>query len=422
MKTRILLILALIALFAVPGGLAQDDKPTVAMFAFGPASNQATEIGVLDVLMLFDWLSEEELASLRPGVSDLEGERINLIYDHASWDYANIQPMLEAALDQGADVLVTKSTPVSQAAVNLTREMENPVPVIFMSVFNPYAAGIAQAPCLKPDHVAGTERITDYETLLSLLTLQNPAIETIGTVYASNSSSGLYGAERIAAIGEDAGLTVEVAAVLSIADVGLAVESLVGRGVEAFVLTTDLVTSEAMPQIVGIAEENSLPVYHPNAVYFVSKATVVAGSMSTYGPGLNAGHILVGWLNGTLDLATTGVNTVTGMTIAVNVDQANAMGVEVPEDLLAQADFTQEDGGLVISPKGMTNMEFLGEMGMLAIIYPETASGSGLASEEMLLMLTQMVFPDPPEHHETFISSLQCTPEMVAEQQAALEG
>ena len=425
MSRASLLIVLLLLLLAAPLALAQDnEKPTVAMFTFGPDVNEASEFGVIDVLYLFGYLTDDEHAGLREslsgGLRGLEGEHINLTFSDAAWDYASIIPMLETALDQGADVLITETTPVSQAAVNLTSQMDDPTPVIFMSAFDPYAAGIADAPCVKPDNVSGTERVTDYETLVSLAALQNEDITTIGTVFASDSASGAHGAEQIAKYAEAMGLTVEVSAVASIADVAIAVEALLSKGAEALVLTADLLSSEALPSIVGIAEENSVPIYHPNANYFVSNPTVVAGSIATYGPGLNAGHILVGHLNGSIDLATTGINLVSGMTVAVNVDRAMAMQVDVPDELLEKADFLLQDGSLVISPKGMTNFQFLGEMGMMALLYPELAADSELASAEMLTMLTQMAFPDPAEQHADFLASLQCSEEMIAEQQAAL--
>ena len=423
---RILTVLMLaLCTIAVPLASSQDDKPTIAMFTFGPDVNEASEFGVLDVLFLFGYLTEAEYSGLREtlsqGLRNMEGEHINLMFSNAAWDYASIVPMLEAALDKGADVLITETTPVSQAAVNLTLQMDDPPPVIFMSTFNPYAAGIADAPCIKPDHVSGTERITDYATMLSLVKLQDPSITTIGTIFASDSASGAHGAEQIRTLGEAAGLSVETVAVVNLADVALAAESVIGKGAEVLVLTADLLTSEALPVIASIAQDNSVPVYHPNAVYFASDATVVAGSIATYAPGLNAGHILVGHLDGSIDLATTSVNTVSSMVVAVNLDSAMANDITVPDELLAMTDFVQKDGGLSISEKGMTNVQFLGEMGMLALLYPEMAAGSDLVSPEMLAMLTQMAFPDPAAAHDDFLASLQCTPEMIAEQQAGLD-
>ena len=423
MFVRILTGCLIFTLMAAPLALAQatDDKPTIAMLTFGPDVNEASEIGVLDVLHLYGYLTEAELAAMREDVRDMDGEHLTLIVADAAYDYANIVPLIESALDRGADVLVTETTPVAQAAVNLTMDMEMPVPVIFMSVFNPYAAGIAQAPCIKPDHVAGTERITDYETLLSLLAMQHPQAKAVGTVYASDSASGAFGAQQISAIAESLGLSAHVVAVPTISDIGAAVESLIDKDVDALALTADLLTSEALPTIVGIAEDGGVPVYHPNAVYFALQATVVAGSFATYGPGLNAGHILIGYLDGKIDLATTSVNLVSSMTVAVNLDRSKAMGIDVSDKVLESADFIQQDGGLTITPKGFGNAAMMGEVGMLALLYPEMAADSELITPEMLTMLVQMAFPDPAAAHDDFLASLQCTPEMIAEQQAALD-
>ena len=384
-----------------------------------------SECGVIEALHRFGWLTDDEYgglkANLEDGLSNLEGERVNLLFSDASWDYGSLIPMMETALDKGADVFVTETTPVAQAAVNFTLAMDDPIPVIFMSVFNPYAAGIADAPCIKPDNVTGTQELIDYEGLLALAALQNPDLETVGTLYNSASAAGQMGAELIAEAGEALGIRVEQAAVFGLADVGIGLEGLISKGVDAFVLTVDILTSQATAQIATIGADNDIPVYHPVASYLYSGATVAAGSIATYGPGLNAGQILVGILDGALDPATTGINTADNSVIAVNVDRSARSGVKVSENLLSRADFVVADGELSITPKGMTNFQFLGEMGMMALLYPQLASGTDAVTPEMLAMLAQVAFPDPTAAHEAFLAGLQCTDEMIAEQQAELD-
>ena len=375
----------------------------------------------MDMLLLYGYLSEDEHSAVVQSQQDFDAEKINLIISDAGFDFSNLIPMIESALDAGADVLVTESTPATQAAVNVTSEMEDPTPVIFSAVFNPYAAGIADAPCLKPAHVTGTQGITDYEDLIALAMMQNPDLATIGTVYASASSTGQHGAKLIAAAGEALGVAVEKAAVVGLADVGVALDGLISKGVDAIVLTVDTMTAQATPQIVAVGADNDIPVYHPNASYFYSGATVAAGSVAMYGPGLNAGHMLIGLLEGAIDPAATSINLVDSMAIAINLDRSASAGVDVPEDMLARADFVLEGGSLRIMPKGMTNTQFLGEIAMIATLYPELAASEEAVSPQLLEMLKAVAFPDPVAAHEAFLASLQCTPEMIAEQQAALE-
>jgi len=106
--------------------------------------------------------------------------------------------MVEDALDQGADVLVTLGTPVTLVAVNTTQDMDEPPPVLFTAVHNPYLAGIADASCIKPAHVTVSEIETSYEYVFDALRKQDPALNVIGTIYDTAAASGEYGVDRIA--------------------------------------------------------------------------------------------------------------------------------------------------------------------------------------------------------------------------------
>ena len=132
------------------------------------------------------------------------------------------------------------STPVTQAAINATLDMDDPPVVIFGSVYNPYAAGIAEAPCVKPAHVSGVESVTLYDEIVPLLLLQNPDIQKVGTVYSSTEASGRLGAQAIVEVAGSLGLAVEQAAVTAISDLAPAAEGLVAKGVEALLISIGL--------------------------------------------------------------------------------------------------------------------------------------------------------------------------------------
>ena len=74
------------------------------------------------------------------------------------------------------------------------------------------------------------------------------------------------------------------------------------------------------------------------------------------------------------------------MTIALNLDSAEAQGIEISSELLSQADFVLENG----------------------------------ESSEAVAQLPAMTAEDRQAADTEFLESLHCTPEMIAEQQAAL--
>ena len=413
------------------GGVAgqAEDKPTVAFLRFGSfIAFTSIENAVLDTLLGAGLVSEEERALLHAR-ENLEGERINVHWNDANFDFAAVNAIVEDALDRGADALIVLSTPTAQAAVNITADMDDPPIVLFTSVFNPFEAGIAQASCLKPSHVSGVESVTQYEDIVPLLLLQNPDIEVIGTIFSSAETSGQSGAEAIVAAAEAHGLTVEVAAISSIANLTIAAQSLVDKGVEAFLLPSDMLTMSGLPAIMQIAIENGIPVFHSTAHTISLGATVSAGTAEYALQGNLIGAMLAGYLTGELDIASTGIALVDQLDVGLNLDSASAQGIEISPSLMEQASMLLQDGRFV--DQGAT--ERLAALGMdeetikLVLEALQHASVGGGETEldlpdDIKAKVTVLLASQRRQQGmSAILASLHCTPEMIAEQQAALE-
>lgn len=114
----------LLALLMLLPAAAADDTPTVAILYFGDSPSIERASGaILDVLQSYGYLSAEENNTLEEG-SDFQGERINIIWGDAGYDIPTVSIMVDSALDQEPDVLVTLSTPVTLVAVNATLDMD----------------------------------------------------------------------------------------------------------------------------------------------------------------------------------------------------------------------------------------------------------------------------------------------------------
>ncbi len=397
MYTKLLIGLLIAALsFAAPA-LAQDDsKPTIAILAFGYHSNVNLSVkGTLDMLQAYGYIDQEERAVLDQR-QDLEGEGINIIWGDAAYDIGFANLMVRDALDRDPDALITITTPVAQIAANATLDMEDPPVVIFNVVSNPYAAGIADAPCIKPAHISGSQFLAPYDRIVPLMLLQNPDMQVVGTIFTSNEPSGVFGASQISAIGESLGLQVESASIVSTADLTLAAEGLVSKGIEAFILPTEATVAAGLPTIIQVANEHGLPVMYTagNAVY--RGATIGAGVYSYFKEGVIAARMLIAHLEGAIDIASAGINLQSDMSVGVNLDVAAAQETEISQELLAVADFVVEDGQ---SSEGVT---------------------PGLP--EVNPFLEDISLEERRAADLEFLAGLECTPEMIAEQQAALAG
>ena len=393
--SKLLLTVLLMMLLVFPAAAQDDGSPSIAILRFGSLpSLDITDGAILDLLESYGFISAEENRILEGRVNH-QGENINVIWGEAGFDYPTISIMVEDALDQGADVLVTLGTPVTLLAVNSTLDMEDPPAILFTAVHNPYLAGIADASCIKPAHVTGSEIETSYEYVFDALIKQNPALSVIGTIYDTSAASGVYGVDRIADLAGEMGIFVEVAGVAALSDLRAAADGLVQKGADAIVLPIDNLTTQGLPIIVIVANENGVPVFHPSmgAIYY--GATIGAGYSGFYDNGVRVGLTLAAYLNGDIDIASTGIYVAASEGLGINLDSANLQGVEVSDDLMREADVVMERG----TPTRV--------------------------SARVMRVIRQRGVVMPQEQRQEadmeYLANLQCTPEMIAEQQADLD-
>ena len=390
---RVTLLLAIVLLSAT--AFADDNKPTIAFLRYaGTAPVAEATAGILDALEAYGYLSHAERAAVTESF-DLKGENVNLIYRDAGFDLPSVNLMVDEVIDKGADAIVTITTQVAQIAVNATRDMEDPPAILFSLVTTPFNTGIADATCVKPAHVTGTQPLLTFDKYVALVKTHNPAIESIGTITSPDQPTSVIGAQIITRIGQSLGLSVEVASAITVADLPIAAQSLLDKGIEALVLVVNPLTLQGTPALVQQTAEYGVPLYAPIIQQVYRGATVAAGFHSFYNEGVIAARILHAHLNGDVDIARLAINQSRSFGIALNLDSAAMQGVEFSDEMLAMANFVIQDGER--------------SEGMAADIGGSGANPLELTAEERRAADLE------------FLAELACTEEMIAEQQAALE-
>ncbi len=390
MFRNVLPCLVVLCLLLTPAALAQEaENPTIAILRFGRQPLSAiTRMGILDMLQAYQFINTDERALLN-AEEDLQGERINLIWGDAGLDLPTANIMVEQALDQGADILMPFTTPVAQIAVNLTLDMEDPPLVIFSIVSAPYTAGIADAPCLKPSHVAGTQAAVPYDQIVPLLHRQDPDIQLIGTLVNQAEPNSVYGNEQIRQHSEALGITVETATVTGLPDVSIAAETLMDKGVEALLLAAGSLDLSGSSAIMEVALERGIPVFGPTIGFANRGVHVGAGFTDFYREGVVVGRMLTAHLEGSMDVAALSINALPSLGVALNLDTAAAADISLSDELLAMADYVIENG--------------------------ESTQDRTPPS------LPEMSLEERRAADLEFLAGLACTEEMIAEQQAALD-
>ena len=394
MKRKIAGVLCLAAVLLaaslVPAtALADGHIPTVAVLSYRNASGVSSRLieAVYDVLNYHGYLSDEEAASINAN-EDFAGERINIIWRDAGGDISNVPIMTEYALDKGATIMVTTTTNVTLNAIHAAEESGlTPTPlVIFSLVGAPYSSGVADAPCIKPDHVVGSHALSSYEDVMALLPTQNPDIDFIGSFMNPGNSGHVYATEQIKHYGESLGITVEEAPWLDAADGLVNAERLIDSGVDMFV---SLGHPPSLPAIIEASNEAGIPILATAMSYVHRGVHIAAGFYSYYNEGAVVGHMLTAALDGELNAGRVGIHAAPTLAVALNLDSINDGGIEISEALLERADFVVENGE--------SNEEFVKPA------YPDVDMEARLAERA------------------AFLDTLHCTDDLIEEQRAALE-
>ena len=384
-----LLLVSLFLLLSTVGLAAADDTPTLAFLRFGQSPSFAlTDMAVLDMLEAYGLINADERAVLDAG-NDLRGENINVLYRDAGFDFPTANLMVEDALDEGADVILTVSTQVGMIALGAMSDMDDPPALVFAIVSDVNATGLATATCLKPPNVTGTLMHFDYEEYARVAYLQDPEFALAGVLASADDPATPVHVASIQRIGDQLGFGVEVETVITAADYALGAEALVDKGVDVVILPPRTGSAGGIAAIVDAAY--GVPVFSPLVSDVIHGVTIAAGFEGWYREGVQAARMVIAYLEGNLDIATTAIASTPSFATAVNLDSADAQGVVIAEALLAEADFIVQAGA-----GAGAAIEVPGEIG-----------------------LREMTLEERRAEDAAFLENLRCTPDMIAEQLSA---
>ena len=222
---------------------------------------------------------------------------------------------------------------------------------------------------------------------------QIPELASVGVIADTSSATSRYSAGKIKELAAGHGITVHEAGVAAVTDLRLAAERLVEKEVGALVLPVDFLTTFGLPILTGVANENGIPIFHPSTGSVALGATIGIGFALYYDQGVNVGVALANYLTGDLDIASTAISITEGTGLGINLDSAAEQNIEINSALLEESDLVFADGRFAHASDW----------------YLEARSRRGV-----IIPLDERQAMD-----RAWLATLQCTPEMIAEQQAA---
>ncbi len=414
--SRLALAIALLLCAALPAAWAHDGHLRAVYLAeITTTSNPLIMQGMVDALDAFGFLDRADFDVFMRATA--HGDAIEITLGGIDLDPAAASLQIGEFIDEGYEVLITSSTIAAQLAANATQNMDEPPLVLFVGVDDPYRAGLASSPCIKLPNVSGTQSVVPYDEVVAALRKLDPEITTIGALHNSSDPAGISGAAAIAEKAEALGLAVVARAYTDVPSMSLAGEALIENGAEAIVLPNEAGAAQALVSVLHpMMSDANIPIIAADAGLVYSQATIGIGSINYYHWGINIGRLLVAHLHGEIDIAKAAIAPASlALSMGVNLGVAAEAGIEIPTELLEEADFHLAGFASHLTEKGKQNTWQVESMRALGDFLAQ------FTTPETFEFVQGAALPDLREGQAEFIDSVRCTPERIAEEQAALD-
>lgn len=265
---RLRRLLALCALAAAaPLAVAEPTVVGIANFGPHPALDQA--------IAGF----KQELA--RQGFA--EGKEVRFVAADANFTPALIPQVLGQIEAQRPAVILTVTTPVSQAAI--TGVSNKGIPLVFLLISDPVAAGLVPSWQQGSARFVGSASAMDYDAVLAFAKRMFPGARKVGVLYAPGEANDVVAIKAIEVAAKKADMTLQAVSVDSTIDVPQR-SQLLSSVDFVYAIGSNLVQS-AMPAVASVTDRYKIPILSAETE-MIKKGVVTVSYAASYP--LQGGH------------------------------------------------------------------------------------------------------------------------------------
>ncbi len=229
---------------AAPLGAAAQKTIAIASFGEHPTLNQARD-GF-----------KAELGRL----GYREGQDVVYSFGHGNFNPALLPQILAQQEAKDPILLLTITTPVTQAARTI---IKNPkLPIVFAAVSDPVRAGLVPSWDHGSDRMVGASNFQDLEGVLRFAKELLPNAKSVGLPFNPGEANDVAQADGMKAAAAKLGLEVKAVPVDSLGDIGPRVQSL--RGVDFIYLLNSNLLMPAHPAVASAAAQINTPLISAN--------------------------------------------------------------------------------------------------------------------------------------------------------------
>ena len=303
------------------------------MAACGSSSEKSSgkiKVGVIQLIEngAFNDMKDGFIEELR--AKGYTEDKCDIVVKSAQGDTATLNTICQEMVDSRMDLVATIATPATQAMVN----MDSDIPVVFISVSAPVAAGVTSS-MEKPDkNATGTSNAIPVSDIFNLSDSLTPGNKTYGLIYNTGEVNSVNTVKDAKSYLDGKGLKYVEAVVTNSSEIQQAAESLVGS-VDAIFVPNDSVVQSGMAQITEITRKNKIPVYACRATTVQSGAFATV-AMNDKQIGSQSADMAVEILGGRKVADVPSVVVPASGTV-INQNTMEALGVTIPDSVKSTA-------------------------------------------------------------------------------------
>lgn len=282
----------------------------------------------------YDTAFREALKSL----GYIEGRTIRIDYRWADGSEKTADTMAADLVERGNEVLVVATTPAIRAAMRATKSL----PIVMPAVADPVAAGLVKSLARPGGNVTGLSLVSPETAGKRLGLLQEllPSVRRIGVLIMDTGAtlepvnSAL--AAQLQPAAHQLGLQLSFSGIRSGSEIPAALARMQAERLQAVIVGATPLSIDHRQAIAEIAARHRLPAMY-EAIGFVD-----AGGLLSYGPNLvdmyRRAAIYVDKILKGAKPADLPIELPTRYELAINLQAAKSLGLQVPRSLLVRAD------------------------------------------------------------------------------------
>jgi len=263
-----------------------------------------------------------------------EGKNLNVNFKSAQGNFGTAQQIVRQFIGENPDVIVTITTPTSQAAVAATKD----IPIIFTTVTDPLKSKLVTQEKHPGGNASGISDLVPAERQLDVVKEIVPNLKTLGVVFDPSLDNARSTVESIKTIAPKMGFTIVESPAMGINNVPSAGQALVGK-VDAIFVPNDTTVYGAFESLVKVAQDGKVP------LFTAERRSVQRGAVATVGFDFKdmgkrtadmVDKVLKGTKPGDMDVQYM-KDLPDSLALYINKDSAEKMGVKLSPDLLKKA-------------------------------------------------------------------------------------